>query len=103
MKNKIIFELNDVNVEFEKHAIQRRSLRETVGSILKSGKSEKIHALKNINLKIYGGEHIGVIGRNGAGKSTLLKVLAGVIIPSRGKVFKVNSYHIAPLLELGIG
>ncbi|HEY7751587.1 MAG TPA: ABC transporter ATP-binding protein, partial [Ignavibacteriaceae bacterium] len=67
------------------------------------GKFEKIHALKNINLNILEGEYIGVIGRNGAGKSTLLKVLAGVIIPSRGKVFKLNDYHIAPLLELGIG
>jgi len=103
MKNNLIFELTNVWVEFEKHAIQRRSLRETIGAKLKSAKTEKIHALKNINLKISSGEHIGIIGRNGAGKSTLLKVLCKVIIPTSGSIHQINNYHIAPLLELGIG
>ena len=31
--------------------------------------------IKNINLKISGGEFIGIIGESGSGKSTILKLL----------------------------
>ncbi len=98
-----IFELNNVFVEFEKHSIKRRSLREALGAKLKKQSTEKIEALKKINLKITEGEHIGIIGRNGAGKSTLLKVLTKVIIPNKGDVIRNESKHFVPLLELGIG
>jgi len=33
--------------------------------------------LKNINLGMYLGAKIGILGANGAGKSTLMKILAG--------------------------
>ncbi len=103
MKKNLIFELKNINVEFERHAINRRSLREAIGARLKKGRTDKVHALKNICLKISKGEHIGIIGRNGAGKSTLLKVLSKVIIPHSGKVVTNGTNHIIPLLELGIG
>ena len=41
-------------------------------------------ALKSINLDIYPGETLGILGRNGAGKSTLLRIISGVIRPDRG-------------------
>lgn len=41
-------------------------------------------ALRNVNLKLYAGESLGVIGRNGVGKTTLLRVLANIIEPDRG-------------------
>lgn len=103
MNKKIIFRLENVNVEFERHSLTQRSLRNALGRMLDGHKSEKIVALKNINLEIRQGEHIGVIGRNGAGKSTLLRVLTKVIIPGIGKVQVDDSKHIVPLLELGIG
>ena len=103
MNNKIIFRLEDVGVEFERHSLSQRSLRETLGRKLNRHKSEKIIALKNVNLEIREGEHIGVIGRNGAGKSTLLRVLTKVITPAYGQVYVDDSKHIVPLLELGIG
>ena len=34
--------------------------------------------IKNINLGMYLGAKIGILGANGAGKSTLMKILAGV-------------------------
>jgi ABC-type polysaccharide/polyol phosphate transport system ATPase subunit len=40
--------------------------------------------LSNINLTVYKGERIGVIGANGAGKSTLLRLLARIYPPSGG-------------------
>lgn len=103
MNKKIIFHLENVTVEFERHSLAQRSLRNALGRKLNKHKSEKIAALKNINLDIREGEHIGFIGRNGAGKSTLLRVLTKVIIPGSGKVYVDSSKHIVPLLELGIG
>ncbi len=42
--------------------------------------------LKDINLEIFPGERIGIIGKSGSGKSTLLEVLMGLLQPSKGKL-----------------
>jgi len=44
---------------------------------------EKV-ALAPTNLKIEGGQIVGLVGANGAGKTTLLKLLSGLIYPSAG-------------------
>ena len=41
--------------------------------------------LKDINLSIYEGEMVSILGVNGCGKSTLLKILAGALCPQQGK------------------
>ena len=43
-------------------------------------------ALKGINLDIYPGEFLGVIGKSGAGKSTLLNIITGVDQLTSGQV-----------------
>ncbi|MCX4823492.1 ABC transporter ATP-binding protein [Streptomyces sp. NBC_01142] len=47
----------------------------------------EVHAVKGVSFAAYKGEAIGLIGSNGSGKSTLLKAIAGLLPPSRGKVF----------------
>ena len=43
-------------------------------------------ALDNINLTIYQGEYLGIIGRTGSGKSTLIQHLNGLMKPTSGQV-----------------
>ena len=50
----------------------------------------KVAAVKNINLEIYKGEFLVILGPSGSGKSTLLNILGGMDLPTEGKVFIVN-------------
>jgi zinc transport system ATP-binding protein len=42
--------------------------------------------LESINLEIYAGDFLGIIGPNGGGKSTLLKAVLGLLKPDRGEI-----------------
>jgi len=50
-------------------------------------------ALKKINLKIYKGELIGIMGKNGAGKTTLIRTFNGLIRPTNGSIY-INGVNI---------
>jgi len=45
----------------------------------------KIQALDGVDLSIYPGSIIGLLGANGAGKSTLLRHIIGLYLPDRGQ------------------
>ncbi len=47
-------------------------------------------ALRGVDLTIKAGEKVCLVGKSGSGKSTLLHCLAGLIIPSSGKIFLDN-------------
>ena len=55
-------------------------------SASKSLSDKKILALKNLNLEVYKGDILGIIGKNGAGKSTLLKIISRITAPSVGEI-----------------
>ena len=45
-----------------------------------------VTALADIDLRLYPGEVLGLVGHNGAGKSTLVGVLSGTVRPSNGRI-----------------
>lgn len=47
----------------------------------------KMEAVKNLNLRVPPGECFGFLGPNGAGKTTTIKMVAGLLIPTRGRIF----------------
>lgn len=47
----------------------------------------KVVGLDGVDLDLYPGEVLSIIGDNGAGKSTLIKALTGALIPDSGQVF----------------
>lgn len=58
-------------------------------------------ALNGIDLTVYKGEALGIIGGNGAGKSTMLKLLSRVTAPTDGEIDIYG--RIASMLEVGTG
>lgn len=52
--------------------------------------------LHNINLAIFPGDFVAIVGPSGNGKSTLLNLLTGIDYPSRGDII-VNGTHLQTL------
>ncbi|HOA18524.1 MAG TPA: ABC transporter ATP-binding protein [bacterium] len=48
--------------------------------------SEVITALNNVNIEIYKGEFISIIGKSGSGKSTLMHILGLLDTPTSGEI-----------------
>jgi putative ABC transport system ATP-binding protein len=46
----------------------------------------EVHALRGVNVPLYEGELMVLLGPSGSGKSTLLNILGGLDVPSSGKV-----------------
>lgn len=74
-------ELDDISKTNHKKVIEVKNLYKSFGN----GENKKV-VLNNINLDIYEGENIALLGGNGAGKTTLVEILAGLNKPSSGKI-----------------
>jgi ABC-type polysaccharide/polyol phosphate transport system ATPase subunit len=75
-----------------------RALRSALGG---NNDGQRIRSLDDINIEVQAGEIIGVVGPNGAGKTTLLKTIAGLYVPTCGRV-EVHG-EVALLAALGVG
>ena len=82
MSSAVLIELNDVTKEFN------------------SG-NEVIHAIKDLNLKIFKGEFVVIMGPSGSGKTTFLNLLAGFLKPTKGSI-KLNNKQIEILSDNAI-
>ena len=62
------------------------------------------HVLRGINLTLYKGENVVVLGRSGTGKSVLIKIISGLLYQDRGTVNvlgqEVNKLNDKQLQEL---
>ena len=61
----------------------------------------------NVNMTLYQGEILSILGENGSGKTTLMNVLSGIYQPDTGEIY-INGNQVAihspkDAIELGIG
>ncbi len=97
-------DIKDITVAYRSYKERPTSLKESLLKFLRHGVLKHystFDALSGVSLSVDPGTVLGVIGSNGSGKSTLLKVLAGVLVPTRGTV-AVNG-SVSSLIELGAG
>jgi len=47
----------------------------------------KVRAVDNVNLEIKDGEFMILLGPSGSGKTTLLRLIAGLEVPTSGKIY----------------
>lgn len=99
-------ELRGIGMRFRTFSSRRTGLKEALFNRIfrmkiRPRQQEELWALRDVDLKIEHGERVGILGRNGAGKSTLLKLMAGIYMPSAGRL-EING-RVAPLTDLGTG
>lgn len=59
-------------------ALELKGITKTFGSVV---------ANKNVDLKVYKGEILSVLGENGSGKTTLMNMVSGIYYPDSGEIF----------------
>jgi simple sugar transport system ATP-binding protein len=81
----------------ENPMLEVRSLTKRFGGLV---------AVDHMDMQVYPGEVVGLIGDNGAGKSTLIKMVSGVYHPDEGQIFfqgeEVKMVSPMDALDLGI-
>jgi len=78
--------------------VARRVLRRPQA---KSAGKRDFWALNDVSLEVRKGEALGIVGHNGAGKSTMLKHLAGIMVPTQGRIHVDG--RLSALIEVGAG
>ena len=58
-------------------AIELRNISKRFGSVV---------ANKDVNLSVYNGEILSLLGENGSGKTTLMNMISGIYFPDEGQI-----------------
>ena len=67
----------NTNIDYNKSVITIRGLEKSF---------EDNHVLRGVDLDLYQGENLVVLGRSGTGKSVLIKIIIGLLTPDKGEV-----------------
>lgn len=77
-----VISLQNISKEYE-----LRGHRPTlIEKLLKRSHAKRTLAINKLNLDIYRGQKVGIVGPNGSGKTTILKLISQISQPSAGKI-----------------
>ncbi|MBQ2160389.1 MAG: ABC transporter ATP-binding protein [Firmicutes bacterium] len=78
-----VLKFENVSKEFRFYrSNHQRLMKEVVGLDV----GEKVKVFEDISFEIKRGENVAIIGNHASGKSTLMRMMAGIILPSGGKI-----------------
>ncbi len=76
---------------------------ETVGLTKSFG---MVKAADDLNVKVVGGQTVGIVGPNGSGKTTFLNLVTGYLAPARGGIYylgqEITGLHPRQVTRLGV-
>jgi len=74
----------------QEHLINRNESVISISGLYKS--FGELHVLKGIDLNVFKGENVAVLGKSGSGKSVLIKIIAGLLKPDQGEVIVLGKH-----------
>lgn len=98
----VVFDLLDRQEAYVKPQVQTNSYQKPLiqlEHVYYKYNDAQQHALQDINISIYEGEHIALIGKSGAGKSTLAQVIVQHFKPQYGSVIYKQQLKIGFLSQ----
>src|SRR5438128_7427535 len=86
-------------MENERHNIDRETSVISIKDLYKSFGDK--HVLQGVDLDVFKGENVVVLGRSGTGKSVLIKIIVGLLKQDKGTV-NVLGQNVSDLDENGL-
>lgn len=86
IESNAYLEAQSVRLEFPFNSRGDGPIMPIGGEIVKAGKGNRLIAVNDVSFKLGAGDSLGLLGHNGSGKTTLLRLLAGIYLPSSGRV-----------------
>ena len=76
---------------------------ENVSKVFAKVESDEVtHALQDVSVTMKSGEFVSLVGPSGCGKSTILRLVAGLIMPTLGRVTVDGTEVEAPSPDRGV-
>ncbi len=65
------------HIDYEHSVIELQNVSKSFGDL---------HVLQGVDMRLFSGENLVVLGRSGTGKSVLIKIISGLLTPDEGRV-----------------
>lgn len=91
------------NINFYRHSSVREKFIEFFSNPIKTifGREDQLHVIKKLNLNLYKGDRLGILGVNGSGKTSLCRCIADMIRPRAGSIKRQG--EIRSIFDTSVG
>jgi len=107
LESDIILKLENLNLVHQIPFHKNLTLREMFISGIQDPinflfqQQDRLHVLKDLNIKIHKGDRLALMGLNGSGKTTLCQCMAGMLIPNSGTI--QSKGKVKAIFDTGLG